>query len=314
MRDAERPGLTGNALEELFDGLRKAGFPAPVSYPTKTDDVPAPPDRIGSFPCERAIVEQPLELECLTAAQVEALATVMLDDEGVWPWDEEKRSVLNGLEFCGMELLGCYHPFHAGDSAWGICLFVDRIGALGAELAAGSAVPKPLMQGALLFAVLRHEWHHYVEEVALSHLEVVARRPDYQAAAAFYRNNWPDGTLNEALANARCLQETVAHVKRTRVASAHKQIQQELAAMMSRQRPAYSLFGDFLDTRSYRSGIAMWMRDAVGRNDAEQLVIIFEAARLRHRSRKVVPVRLVRTVPVEDDLGSFKVADFPQEW
>ncbi len=314
MRDAERPGLTGNALEELFDGLRKAGFRAPVSHAAEADDVLAPPDRIGSFPCERAIVEQPIALECLTAADVESLTAAILDDEDIWPWGEEERSVLNGLEFCGMELLGCYHPFHAADSAWGIYLFVDRIGALGAELAAGSAVPTRLMQGALLFAVLRHEWHHYVEEVALSHLEVAARVSCYDGASTFYRNNWPDGTLNEALANARCLQETLAHVKKTRAATTQKQIRQELAGMMSRQRPAYSRFDDYLDARSYRSGIAMWLRDAVGRNDAEHLVIIFEAVRLRHRSRKAVPVRLVRTVPVVDDLGSAKAVDFPLEW
>ena len=314
MRDLEQPRLTGNALEELFDGLRKAGFRAPVSYPTGADNGPAPFDRIGSFPCERATVEQPIALECQTAADVEALTAAILDDEDTWPWGEEERPVLRGLEFCGMELLGCYHPFHAADGAWGIFLFVDRIGALGAELAAGSAAPKQLMQASMLFAVLRHEWHHYIEEVALSHLEVVAQRPHYQAASAFYRNHWPDGTLNEALANARCLYETMAHVKKTRAASAHKQIRRELAGMMSRQRPVYSRFGDYLDTRSYRSGIAMWLRDAVGRNDAEHLVIMFEAARLRHRSRKAVPVRLVRTVPVEDDLGSAKAVDFPQEW
>ena len=128
-----------------------------------------------------------------------------------WAEDlEGQEKIRHHMQECGKEALAYYRLFHTEREDWGIYLHVDAIGLycqylFRLQTATGSPPFSGLqfleIFGALIVTILGHEWHHHVEEVGASGLEVLQSTkrllPWY---AAYY--NPGSNAINETLANA----------------------------------------------------------------------------------------------------------------
>jgi len=170
----------------------------------------------------------------------------------------------------GIEYLGTYTLFHLDGAAWGIRLYVDRIAATAAKHAPNVGLTARHATAALLVDVLLHEWHHFIEEMVGSLLELDLGLPlvaHFQREV--YRNTWPD-VRNEALANAFALSELPRHL---RASAPVIQKAKRLAKEVMDQCPgAYSRYGEFLRVHSrpasgpYGAGVAAWVMGDVLRS------------------------------------------------
>ncbi len=299
------------------------------------DDIEEARDREGVIggPCERSRVEHPLDLPGFSVHEIEGLAEELLktgddgndrfmdhgpepegvDDVELWDlWRVTGEIPANSVEGCGVELLGFYHPFHRdahhlhpwdypwdypGDERWGIYLFAERITGLAYAMAGRAGVPGNLMLGALIFHVIRHEWHHFAEEVMLSHLEIVLGHLFYQEWSRLYGQLWPNNTINESLANARALSETrnfLSNEGLGRTSGYRKDIVKALEEMMHLSQGAYSRFDEFVRPDDYRKGLGAWLGQATHGFYGRSQVVVAEAARMRHTNRRIVPVRVIK--------------------
>ena len=119
--------------------------------------------------------------------------------------EEERRRRRKKADKFRMDLLGTYTWFHWTND-YGIRLFPDKI----AKAAAGPASALSAVQrfGALLLKVALHEAHHFVEELALSELELSlgpSPTPLFRRWMKRYARTGGGRNMNEALANADAL-------------------------------------------------------------------------------------------------------------
>lgn len=262
-------------------------------------------EKIHEIPCELNRFVESIDLHFLPTFTVHGLKKIAHDLINLGNKSIKEKEALDLFEpgynkkymglvndnRCGMELLGFYLPFHYYADNWGIYLFSSRIGAFAKELSGKNSIPYEAMLGAIVFNVLKHEWHHFMEEVMLSHIELVSRMSYYLDWSRFYTQNRPNNVINEALANARALKQTRYFLPKKLIK--RKKIIDSLIDMMKGSMGSYREFDQYLKNSEYREGLSKWLNVATNRPDAQNLVIIAEAARLRHKNARAVPVRII---------------------
>lgn len=169
-------------------------------------------------------IDRPLRLRPFTAGQLLRAASAVFEDRLTHPV-ATRNAVPSGLttlvaalkpdpdqfgrcfDECGVEVLGCYVPFHSEEVHWGVYLQMDMLLSAASRLAshrtgAQSSPNSSLSEfAALVSLVLFHEWHHHVEEVAVSLLEVARGK---KLLMPWHRAHYkpPHSAINERLANA----------------------------------------------------------------------------------------------------------------
>ena len=218
----------------------------------------------------------------------------------LWRPQEDGRVSLEG---CGIELLGFYHSFHDNwmyphpfPFPYGIYLYTTRISNLAIQMANHYSVPHQIMLGALLYMVLHHEFHHFVEELILSQFELVCERVIYKEWSQLYTRLWPQGTLNEALANAMALRKTKDFLSRRNLGaffSLRGRIIQALEYMLNSSPGAYSEYKKFMP-QYYDYGLTLWIEQATqGRYGERQRSAVELIRHITIDFMPFVPVHLI---------------------
>jgi len=288
---------TGAVMYELIAGLGRAGVHIPEYESTSRDPTSRWLDIIEGQSCARlrdidpcnileSSVDEAMKHAFKVASGRELRAEELSDDF----YDE-------GIEACGIEWLGFYRPFHWGLDGWGIYLFPRRIAELADRLSARVATDPDLMHGALLYLVIRHEWHHFIEEIALSHAEILRRTELFRPYMDHYRSNWPNSVENEALANAKALvdvRRVLGHqIKPLKGSMTVNDVLIELSHMMRSARGSYREFDQYEGRHAYRQGLGNLLARFIGMSYGPEVVLIAEAAKLRHNIPEQVPLRYV---------------------
>lgn len=290
-------GPSPSVFQELLNGLENVGVHIlrHEGHPRSSEDLWL--EIIEGLPCEMMRQVNPRRMTETTVS--EAMDTAVRIMLGQDPWDIEPtdEDLEGGLELCGTELLGFYRPFHWGEDGWGIYLNVGRIVGLGERLATRAGLAPTQVQGALLYKVIRHEWHHYVEEIAISHVELIRQRDLFRPWMDQYRRLWPDAVENEALANAKALVDLRRGLGRYARPvlgdSVVEEVMRIIVDMMRGLRGSYGQFGEYVGRHDYRHGLGAWLSSRVGVPCGPEITLIAEAARLRHNNPSLVPLRYV---------------------
>lgn len=245
----------------------------------------APPFLAGPGGCGE--ISDPGRLERWKPGRVHGLACALVAPKdrqqvhvaAVNRWLEELPQGPHDVERCGSEALGLYALFHSSGTAWGIYLNIDAIGCVAREM----PVPGPphIRFGALLLKVLMHEWHHYLEEVALSHLELTSGQNLVLPYQRLYAKRWPSQVVNESLANAYALDRAASVLRRLPDGGHH------IAALEDLMRASPGSYREFerypWGTPCHWEGLLSWLADVLphGFPSPESAALTVDAVRFR---------------------------------